>query len=76
MEVPVFFAKENWRIPNFSYHLKGLKINNNRKKKCYESFSSDIHEPLLWALEDPVVNALLVWRSTVQAPSIDVQKQQ
>jgi len=44
--------------------------------KCCTTLSSDTYEPLLWAVEDPVVDASLVWRSTVQVPSSDVQNRQ
>lgn len=44
-------------------------------KRC-TALSSDTYEALRWAVADPVVDASLVWRSTVQAPSIDVQNQQ
>lgn len=44
--------------------------------KCCTTLSGDNYEPLLWAVEDAIVDASLVWRSTVQAPSTDVQNQQ
>lgn len=44
-------------------------------KRC-TTLSSDTYEALRWAVADAVVDASLVWRSTVQAPSIDVQNQQ
>lgn len=47
-----------------------------RKMKRCITLSGDTYEPLRWAVADPVVDASLVWRSTVQAPSIDVQNQQ
>lgn len=41
--------------------------------KCCTTLSSDTHELFLWTVADPVVDASLVWRSTVQAPSTHVQ---
>lgn len=60
---------KNSKLFLFSDKTKG------KKKKKVITLSSGTHKPLLWTQENPIVNSLLVWRSTVQAPSFDVQKQ-